>query len=75
MKVRLTNRLRGSNLMAKNAAWSLLGELTRLSSRVVVFLILTYRYEPETYGALVGAMGFLLFLVPVATLGATFLLL
>ncbi|MGI9605145.1 MAG: lipopolysaccharide biosynthesis protein [Acidimicrobiales bacterium] len=59
----------------RDTGWSLVGEVGRLATQIFVFVILTYVFAPTEYGALVGALGLLMFLQPYAGLGATHLLL
>ena len=61
--------------LVRNTGWSMVGELGRLFTQITVFVILTYLYEPDEYGVLVGALGLLWFIQPYSQLGATHLLL
>ena len=64
-----------SRRMVRDTTWSLIGEVGRLAGQVVVFVILTYVFDPAIYGVLVGVLAILWFLQPFAGVGATHLLL
>jgi O-antigen/teichoic acid export membrane protein len=55
--------------------WGLVGEAVRLPSAIIVFLILTRRFEKSDYGVLVGTLSVLMFVMPYATAGSSYLLL
>ncbi len=73
---KLAQRARGlvSLRLLHDTSWSLIGEVGRLGTQIVVFVILTYLFDPSEYGVLFGALGLLWFLQPYAGLGATHLL-
>lgn len=64
-----------SKQVLHQTGWSLVGEVGRLLTQIVVFVILTYLFDPSEYGVLIGTLGLLMFLQPYAGLGATHLLL
>lgn len=68
-------RGRSRRLLAANTIWGVVSEAIRMSTALVVFFILTARFEIATYGRLIGALAILHIVVPVATLGSTYLLL
>jgi O-antigen/teichoic acid export membrane protein len=55
--------------------WGLVGEAVRLPSAIIVFLILTRRFEKNDYGVLVATLSVLMFVMPYATAGSSYLLL
>ncbi|MEL7206875.1 MAG: hypothetical protein AAGK32_01340, partial [Actinomycetota bacterium] len=68
-------RSRSRRLLAANTVWGVVSEGTRMATALLVFFILTARFEIGTYGRLIGALAILHIVVPVATLGSTYLLL
>jgi O-antigen/teichoic acid export membrane protein len=60
---------------AVSTGWGLVAELVRLPTALVVFLLLTRRYDKSEWGVLVGTLSVLMFLLPYATAGSSYLLL
>lgn len=62
-------------LLATNTIWSMLSEGVRMAAGLLVFFILTSRFDIGTYGRLIGTLAILHVVVPMATIGSGYLLL
>lgn len=62
-------------VLATNTIWSMLSEGVRMAAGLLVFFILTSRFDIGTYGRLIGTLAILRVVVPMATIGSGYLLL
>ena len=71
---RRLDRVRSSPL-TRNTGWALAAEAARMTTSVGTFLIVTHLLTPSDYGVYVGTLGLLWFLLPFASVGASYLVL
>jgi O-antigen/teichoic acid export membrane protein len=71
---RLKSLLHSKSVLARNAAWMMVGQGFKLVVQALYFVIIARSLGAQNYGAFVGVVGLVGILVPFATMGSGFLL-